>query len=166
MHSLVRFPALLLAAAVGAACRSTAPPSDADRQALMELSRAWAATAATGNIDSIVSYWADDAVVLPPGQPAVVGKAAIRTFVEQSAAVPGFSITWSPEQAYISSSGEMGYLIERNTVTFADSSGTIHTEYGKAVTIWRKDAAGVWKCVIDTWNNTPKPSGPDSSAAG
>jgi uncharacterized protein (TIGR02246 family) len=121
----------------------------------MQVSRAWAAAATTGNLDSILSYWADDAIVLPPDQPQVVGKEAIRAFVQQSSAIPGFTITWSPEQATISADGSLGYLIERNTVTFADSTGTIHTQHGKAVTIWRKNQDGHWKCVVDTWNNTP-----------
>jgi len=34
--------------------------------------------------ERILSYWSDDAVVLPPGLPAVVGKAALRQYVEGS----------------------------------------------------------------------------------
>ena len=166
MHEPVRLPLLLIGATFWAACGPPPPPTEADRQALMQVSRAWAATAAAGNIDSIVAYWAEDAVVLPPDQPAVVGKEAIRRFVQQSASMPGFSITWTPEQAVISSAGDIGYIIERNTVTFADSSGTIRTQHGKAVTIWRKDSSGNWKCVVDTWNDAPAPTESDSSPAG
>jgi ketosteroid isomerase-like protein len=124
-------------------------------QELMQTSRSWAQAAAGGSVEEVLSYWADDAIVLPPDQPAVVGKAAIRDFVQQSAAIPGFSITWEPEQATIAASGDVGYLVEHNQVTFADSSGAIRTQFGKAVTIWRRDASGAWKCVVDTWNNNP-----------
>lgn len=106
-------------------------------------------------MDRIVSYWADDAVVFPPDRAAVVGRAAIRQFVQASLQIPKFNITWEPEQARLSTSGDMGYLIERNRLTFADASGVVHTQLGKAVTVWRKDATGAWKCVIDTWNNSP-----------
>ena len=44
-------------------------------------------------------------------------------------------------------------LIEHNRVTFADSTGKVHTQFGKTVTIWRKDATGAWKCVVDIWND-------------
>ncbi len=40
-------------------------------------------------------------MVLPPDQPVVVGKPAIKEFVRQSIAMPGFSVTWEPEQAVI-----------------------------------------------------------------
>ena len=141
---------------VGLALACRAPiGSHAEEATLMATSRAWAQAAASGDLERIVSFWADDAIVLAPDQPAVVGKAAIREFVKQFSAIPGFSITWEPEQARISTSGELGYLVEHNRVTFADSTGVRQTQFGKAVTIWRKDPSGGWKCIVDTWNNSP-----------
>jgi uncharacterized protein (TIGR02246 family) len=127
-----------------------------DREALMQTSRDWAAAVAAGDLERALSYWTDDAVVLPPDQPAVVGKAAIRNFVMAALAVPGFSITWQPERAVVSVDGGMGYLIERNETTFNDDSGTRKAQNGKAVTIWQKQADGAWKCVVDTWNGNPR----------
>lgn len=129
--------------------------SGAGTDALMQTSRDWAKAAAGGDIDRILSYWADDATVLQPDQPALVGKTAIRQMVQGSMKIPKFSITWAPESGVISKGGDMGYLIEHNRITFADSTGRIHTQLGKGVTIWRKDASGAWKCVVDTWNGGP-----------
>ena len=127
----------------------------AELEALMQTSRDWAKAAASGDIDRVLSYWADDAIVLEPDQPAHVGKAAIRKMVEGSMKVPKFSITWAPENGVVSKGGGMGYLIEHNRITFADSAGKVHTQFGKSVTIWRKDPSGAWKCVVDTWNGNP-----------
>ena len=133
-----------------------APDFEAAQADLIRVSREWADAAKSRDAERILSYWADDAIVLAPGQPALVGKAAIREFVRGSLATPGFSITWEPEQARLSQGGDMGYLIERNQVTFTDGDGRPHTGRGKAVTVWRKDAAGVWKCVVDSWNDNPR----------
>jgi uncharacterized protein (TIGR02246 family) len=133
-----------------------APDLEAAKADLIRLSREWAAAAKSRDVERILSFWADDAIVLAPGQPALVGKAAIREFVRASLATPGFSITWEPEQARLSDAADMGYLIERNQVTFTDGDGGTHTGRGKAVTIWRKDAAGAWKCVVDSWNDNPR----------
>ena len=46
------------------------------REALMQASRDWAAAAASGDLERALAYWTDDAIVLPPDQPAVVGKRA------------------------------------------------------------------------------------------
>ena len=129
---------------------------EAESDALMQTSREWASAASTGDVELIVSYWDDDAVVLPPDQRAVAGKKAIKEYVLQSMALPGFSITWEPEQATIAANGEFGYLLEKNTVTLKDPSGSSRTQVGKGVTIWKKDSSGKWKCVIDIWNSSPR----------
>jgi len=121
----------------------------------MQTSRDWARLVAAGNLEGALAYWTDDAIVLPPDLPALVGRAAIRAYVQQTASLHGFSITWEPEHAALSDAGDMGYLVERNKVTFTDSAGALQTQHGKAVTIWRKQADGTWKCVVDTWNGTP-----------
>lgn len=137
-------------------CAPAAGDSEAARAALMQTSREWAQAAATDDIERIVSYWADDAIVMAPDQPAIVGKAAIREFVTASQQIPGFSISWEPQSATIADSGDLGYLVERNRTTFTDATGALQTQEGKTVTVWRKDASGAWKCVIDIWNNNPE----------
>ena len=129
--------------------------SEAEANALMQTSREWASAASTGDVDLIVSYWDDDAVVLPPEQQPLFGKKAIREYVIQSMALPGFSITWEPERATIAADGEFGYLLEKNKVTIKDSNGLLRTQAGKTVTIWKKNRSGEWKCVVDIWNGNP-----------
>jgi ketosteroid isomerase-like protein len=127
-----------------------------ERERLLQTSRDWAAATAGGDFERALAYWTDDAMVLPPDQPAVVGKEEIRAFVQHAASNPGFSISWEPELVEVSDSGDMGYMVERNRVTFTDASGSLQTHHGKAVTIWRKQPDGTWKCVVDTWNGNPR----------
>ncbi len=129
--------------------------SEAERASLMQVSRDWARAAATRDVDLILSFWADDAIVLPPDQASVVSKKAIREYIRQSLAMPGFSITWEPEQAFIAAGGKFGYMVERNRLTFLDESGKLRTQEGKAVTVWAKDLVDKWRCVIDIWNGNP-----------
>lgn len=64
--------------------------------------------------ERILSYWTDDAVVLPPGLPAVVGKAALRQYVEGSLQIPGFKITWTPPtDVTFSPDGNLAYMLGR-----------------------------------------------------
>ncbi len=128
---------------------------ESERAALMQTSRDWARTAASGDLEATLSFWSDDAIVMPPGLPAVVGKPAIREFLRQTSAIPGFSITWEPERATVSNDADLGFMVERNRVTFAEATGAVREQFGKAVTVWRKDATGAWKCVVDTWNENP-----------
>ena len=147
------------AVAALAACNQPAPAPKVDlaaaKASLMQTSRDWAKAAAAKNIDQIVSYWDDSATVLPPDRAPIVGKAALREYVMQTLGVPKFSITWEPQQGSVAASGDMGYLIESNTITFADASGKLFTQSGEVITVWRKDATGAWKCVTEIWNNNP-----------
>lgn len=127
-------------------------------EALMQTSRNWSKAAATGNVDSILSYWADDAVVMSPGEMPLKGKEAIRGMIEGSSKIPGFRISWEPRSVVVSESGDLAYLTEETQMSMNDSLGKSITLYNKAVTIWRKDNNGNWKNIVDIWNANPGPS--------
>ena len=128
-----------------------------ESEKLMQLSRDWSLKAATGNVDSIVSYWADDAVILTPGAAPIRGISAIRDYVAGAVNTPGFRISWVPLSAVVSASGDMGYIFEENEVTMNDSLGKPSTTYNKGITIWKKQSDGNWKNVVDAWNARPAP---------
>ena len=128
---------------------------------LMELSREWSRSVASNNMDKIMSYWADTAVFYSNHQPVLRGKDQIREMVESSSRIPGFSISWEPVSVSISDNGDMAYMIEKNKVTVHDSTGNPLVTYGHGVTIWKKDANGNWKNVVEIGVNDPpgKPGG-------
>ena len=123
--------------------------SKAEGEKLMQVSRDWSKSASTDDIEKTMSYWADSAIFLSAGQPTLNGKNEIRGMVERSGKVPGFKISWEPVSVSISESGDMAYMIEKNQVTVNDSLGRPVTKYGKGVTIWKKDAEGSWKNVVE-----------------
>jgi ketosteroid isomerase-like protein len=77
--------------------------------------------------------------------------------IEGSSKIPGFKISREPLSVNVSKSGDMAYMIEQNQITVNDSSGHPVTEYNKAVTVWKKQADGFWKNVVDVWNADPSP---------
>jgi ketosteroid isomerase-like protein len=50
----------------------------------MKLSKEWSEVASTGDVEKKLSYWADDAFLMSPGQTTIKGKPAIRKMVEES----------------------------------------------------------------------------------
>lgn len=125
----------------------------------MEMSRNWSALVSSAPIDQWIDFWADDAIMMPPGGPPIRGKAAIREYVEAAGQLPEFQISWTPESVYVAGSGDLAYMIERNVTTFRDSLGNLITAHGKVVTVWRKDVNGAWRNVVDMWNEAPSPEG-------
>jgi len=129
---------------------------DKERAAILRIDKEWAVAAGEGrDVDRIVSFWADDAKVYAPGTPLLVGKEAIRQFVQKSLATPGFSIHWETTEVVVSSDGSLAYATGTNRTTLNDAQGKQIEIHGKGVTVWRKDPSGAWKCIIDIWNDNP-----------
>jgi ketosteroid isomerase-like protein len=124
-----------------------------EKTRLLQRDAEWAAAASAGrDIELILSFWTDDAVVFPPGLPSVIGKAALRQYVEGSMQIPGFKITWASDEVTFSPDGQLAYMFSRNTVTMNAPDGTPSRTEGRAVTIWRRGADGEWRCAVDIWN--------------
>lgn len=141
--------------ALAAGC-ATAPRGEPARDSLLRADREWAAVAGEGkDVERIVSFWSDDATVVPAGAPAIHGKAALRAFVQQSLAIPGFHIAWHADEASVSADGTLGYTTGTNAMTVPGADGKLVTLTGRAVTVWRRAPGGEWKCVVDTWNAGP-----------
>jgi len=91
---------------------------DSERTKLLQRDAEWAALAAEGrDVEAILSYWTDDAVVLPPGLPAVTGKTALREYIQGSMQIPGFNITWASRDVVFSPDGNLAYMFSENRVT-------------------------------------------------
>ena len=127
-----------------------------EEASLLKRDAEWADAAAGGaDIEKIVSYWTDDAVVIPPGRPVVEGKAAIRAFVAESLKIPGFKIHWVSEGVSFSPDGQVAYMRGMNETTVPAPDGKVMTLHGRAVTVWRREPDGQWRCAVDIWNDPP-----------
>ena len=125
-----------------------------ERKRLLELDAEWAALASRGQeVDRLLSFWTDDARVIAPGLPVFSGKAALRSYVEGALATPGFHITWTTSEASLPPDGHLAYLLSTNAVTMAGPDGQAVTTYGRAVTVWRREPDGNWRCAVDIWNH-------------
>jgi ketosteroid isomerase-like protein len=125
-----------------------------ERKRLLEQDAEWAALSSQGqDVDRILSFWTDDARVFAPGLPAFSGKAALRSYVEGALAIPGFHITWVSSEASLSPDGQLAYLLSTNAVTMMGPQGQPVTTNGRAVTVWRREPDGNWRCAVDIWND-------------
>jgi uncharacterized protein (TIGR02246 family) len=142
------------------ACATTPPAFDATAESatLMKRDAEWADLAMAGkDVEKIISYWTDDAVIMEPGQPAVEGKQAIRAYVTQSVNTPAFKIHWVSQKPTFSPDGRMAYMRGTDDMTVPGPKGAPMTLHLQGYSIWRKDADGQWRCVVDIANEAPPP---------
>ena len=141
--------AILLCAVITFGCTQRKIDTKAEAEKVLQLSKEWSKVASTGDVFKTVSYWADDAILISAGLPVLDGKESIKKMVEESFKIPGFRISWDPKKAVVSESGDMAYILEDSQISFTDSTGKSIIEKNKAVSIWRKQADGSWKNVVD-----------------
>jgi len=126
---------------------------DSEKTRLLRRDAEWSAAASEGrDVDLILSFWTDDAVVFAPGLPAVAGKTALREYVEGSMKIPGFRISWTTTDVSLSDDETLAYMFSRNKVEMDAPDGTPVTTEGRAVTVWRRESDGEWRCAVDIWN--------------
>jgi ketosteroid isomerase-like protein len=139
-------------------------PSDTratDESTIRELDVKWASAATAKDLESTVSYYADDASLLPPNTTIQTGKPAIH------AAWAGLlgsvdSIAWQPTKIEVSKSSDMAYVIGVYQIASKDAHARPVLDHGKYVEVWKKQSNGSWKTVADIFNTDllPEASAP------
>ena len=140
------------------ACNSTPAAVDttADEAALKAATQSWMKAYNAGDVDTIVSLYADDAVLMPPHAPVASGKASIREFIaKDSAGAKAAGVKLMPGPASAGVNGDMGW--ESGSYTVTDASGQT-VDSGSYLSVSRK-IGGRWLYVRDTYNSErPMPS--------
>jgi ketosteroid isomerase-like protein len=103
------------------------------------------------------SWFAENGVALGNGQPPVIGRVAIEKSASWSPA--NYQLTWTPTDAQMGPSGDMGYTWGHFEGRSKDASGNPVLTSGRYMTIWRKEADGSWKVVLDAGANEPAAAG-------
>jgi uncharacterized protein (TIGR02246 family) len=119
----------------------------------------WLAAASAHDLDRVLPFWADDATILAPGTPAVTGKDAIRKYVLEAFAIPGFSITWKTETIEVAQAGDLAYSSGTDRITLNTPDGKSVVQENRGVAIWKKQPDGSWKCVMDVMSPAAGPNG-------
>jgi ketosteroid isomerase-like protein len=132
---------------------STATAADTKiEQALRDLDAQWSAAAAAKDLDKSVSFYSDDAVVMPPNTPSATTKEAIKNIWKELLASPGAAISWKATKVEVAKSGDMACLSGTYELTMNDASGKPVNDHGKYCEVWEKKG-GTWKCGTDIWNS-------------
>lgn len=126
------------------------PPPDTragDAAAIKSVEAAW--VKAGNNVDQFMTFYAEDAVVLAPNEPAAVGKEAIRKILGPMLGSPGFTLNFQSTKVEVARSGDLAYSQGTYEMTMNDPKGKPMTDKGKFVTVWKKQADGSWKAIQD-----------------
>src|SRR5579859_806119 len=168
-----RLPGLVAALAVSGllACRPSLSAMSggelaAAEAAIRQLDAKWAAAANTASVDAWMAFYTDDAVVLAPDVQISRDREQVRQTVAELLALPHLSIAWQPIKVEVAAAGDLAYLIGAYELSYDGARARV-SDRGKLLEIWKRQADGSWKCIVDTWNsNGPAPAAQSARAGG
>lgn len=152
--------------ALAAGCKEAPPPVDTQGavDAAMVADSAALKAAQALDVSGFVAYYADDAMVMPPNQPAVSTPSSIRK-VWTAMLAPGTQISWTPNKVEPAASGDLVYEQGTYSLTASGVDGKSANDEGKYLAIWKRQLDGSWKEVEDIWNSDLPAAAPTAAVA-
>ncbi len=123
--------------------------------AIMKADSAWDRASEAKSVEGWLSFYADNAIMMPPGENVCRDKASREASVKNMFATPGISLRFHSTAAEVSRMGDLGYAVGVYQWSSKDEKGKDYHETGKYCETWKKQADGNWKCIVDIWNADP-----------
>ena len=119
-----------------------------DPNEIMEIERQNNKYMQAGDIDSLLEWFADDALQASPGAEMISGKENIRELFAHIAKTDGYELSWEPTAAFVSESNDMAYVY--GTTRVKEPSDEV-AQPGKYLIVFVK-RDGEWRVAIDMAN--------------
>jgi len=123
--------------------------------AIIKADNAWDSVSALNSADGWLSFYTDDAIMMPPGEKICTDKASRAVSIKNMFAIPGANMRFQATQVEVAKSADLGYSSGVYQFHYKDAAGKAAFETGKFCETWKKQADGSWKCIVDIWNADP-----------
>ena len=126
-----------------------------DIRAIMKADSAWDKASAAKSADQWLSFYSDDAIMMPPGENVSKDKASREASIKKMFATPGVSLRFQTTKVEVAQMSDLGYAVGVYQWSSKDAAGKDFHETGKYCETWKKQSDGNWKCIVDIWNADP-----------
>lgn len=150
---------LCLSPALAEAAASRKPaPASGPNAAILEVGRSFASAANAKDTAKLAALYVEDAILMPPNQELVRGRAAIQAFWQGILDSGARDVSLSSTGLF--ESGSIAYETGTYQFTIAPAQGPAVTDRGKYLVGLRRDAGGKWRMQYDIFNSDlPCPAG-------
>jgi ketosteroid isomerase-like protein len=134
-----------------------ATPDTADVRAITEAAESFSGAYIRGDVEAMMNWYAEDAVILPGGTDIIRGYDAIRTYWTLP---PGRKVT------HHRSASEEVRIVGNTAYDYGYYAGAMSRDGGEPVRfsgkytiVWEKGKDGIWRMKVDMWNTRGKDEG-------
>jgi len=126
--------------------------TEADMEAIDALRGSFAAAMSAGDVDGMMFDYAEDAVQMPPNEPALRGTGAIRA--RHQAFLDQYEIVLENPAEEIFVTGDWGLLRGSYVISLTPKAdGESIQDAGKYLVTWRRQPDGSWRVAHEIWNS-------------
>ena len=131
-----------------------APSLSASQEELGQMNRDFVVALNAKDATKAASYYAEDAVLYPPGEEPVHGREAIEAYWKGAIESGGVRDA-TVETIDAKSSGDLGYEVGAFTLTANGPDGKPVVDRGRFVELLRRGPDGRWYSTLGMWNAPP-----------
>lgn len=132
---------------------------EAEKAILRDADSKWSIAAETKDLNLLVTFYADDVLLLFPNRSIITGKEATREVFSKAFKDPNYTLSWKSSKVDVSAIADVGYTVGAYNQTYSGSYNNQIMERGKYAAFWRKDENGHWKVVVDIYNTEMRTGG-------
>jgi ketosteroid isomerase-like protein len=135
---------------------AAAAPQASTIATIAKIREAWVQNLRTKQLESILKFYASDAVFLQPNGDRITGSAALRTLFQNIMAT--FNSDLALRSQNLETSGDLAYdsgEFQETLTTIA--TGAKITSKGSYIMIFKRAPDGGWKIIQHAWMGTPPP---------
>lgn len=132
--------------------KQTARKGPSVAEAIHTLDAAFTKAVAARDSQVLVSgFYAPDAVLMSPNQPAIVGRENIRVALQgmMDAGVTSLKL----ETIEIGSAGDLAWERARYTLSMTPPGGAPIQDVGKSLVVFRRQPNGTWRAIVDMYSS-------------
>ncbi len=144
------FATLTLCILLFAACQQTPEPKPATAEELSQMNRDFVKALNTKDAVAAANCYTEDAVLLPPNEGPVKGRANIQKY--WAGAIEAGAFDAEVATTATGSDGNLGYEIGRLQMKIKMPDGSVVVERGKYTELLRRSPEGKWLSTMGMWN--------------
>jgi len=128
---------------------STAGKAPQEHESLRAADEAWAAAAASNDVDRMMSFYDPSAVFINTNGSMITGQDNLRRLWTNFFSLPEYSLTWTLEGVGVSPDGTTGYTYGPWEQSYRSQDGEVRESTGAYLAVWKKQPDGTWKVAVD-----------------
>ena len=152
---IATLPALLLSALLSQAVLAAdiSGGSEDDRARMQEIAKAWVDNYLSGDLDGMMSFMHDDAMIMAANSPTVHGRDAVREYLSTRVGQPG--VEFKDDLQEIRINGNWAYVrgAFHLAVTPEGAPEPVFRRHGRYLVIYEKTDEGEWMMLRDMDNS-------------